>query len=200
MKRSTLQRGRIIGTPGGSLNETATWAKNQHVVKAGHDAEVKTGEKLNQWALCEGGPTVLHDLHIPGSNANIDHVVVSGTKVLMIDSKAWKPATYWTIFGHTYRGSQRFEPADAAPTAFLNEQLARMCPSNARIMRPVIAVWSSNGKRQANVMWLRHKGATVANSNTFMTVIKRRVGMRPADPNIVAALSTWVAQPAHTRQ
>ena len=107
MKRSTLQRGRIIGTPGGSLNETATWAKNQHVVKAGHDAEVKTGEKLNQWALCEGGPTVLHDLHIPGSNANIDHVVVSGTKVLMVDSKAWKPATYWTIFGHTYRGSQR---------------------------------------------------------------------------------------------
>ena len=75
-----------------------------------------------------------------------------------------------------------------------------MCPSNARIMRPVIAVWSSNGKRQANVMWLRHKGATVANSNTFMTVIKRRVGMRPADPNIVAALSTWVAQPDHARQ
>ena len=36
---------------------------------------------------------VLHDLRIPipGFKANIDHAVVSGRSVLLIDSKMWKP-------------------------------------------------------------------------------------------------------------
>ncbi|OOP59265.1 hypothetical protein BMF89_21285 [Arthrobacter sp. SRS-W-1-2016] len=39
---------------------------------------------------------VLHDLRIPlpGFKANIDHAIVSGKSVLLIDSKMWKPGFY----------------------------------------------------------------------------------------------------------
>ena len=82
-----------LGRPGGSL-VGATWAANAAAAKVGRAAELKTALVLDGLAARPGGPTVLHDLGIPIPNisANIDHVVVSGRRVLVIDSKGWRPA------------------------------------------------------------------------------------------------------------
>ena len=62
----------------------------------GRRAELRTAQVLDRLASQPGGPTVLHDLAIPIPNisANIDHVVVSGRRVLIVDSKGWRPARY----------------------------------------------------------------------------------------------------------
>lgn len=57
--------------------------------RQGADAERRTGKTLAR--LKPLGWGVLHDLRIPGSRANIDHVVIhpSGLFAVMIDTKAW---------------------------------------------------------------------------------------------------------------
>ena len=52
-----------------------------------------TGEEQTAAALlkrCGPGVHVLHDLHIPGSRANIDHIAIAPSGVWVIDSKRYK--------------------------------------------------------------------------------------------------------------
>lgn len=55
----------------------------------GAEAEKRTGKTLTR--LIESGWEVLHDLKVPGSKANLDHVVIhpSGLFLIYIDTKAW---------------------------------------------------------------------------------------------------------------
>jgi len=44
--------------------------------------------------------------------ANVDHMVVTGRTVYLLDSKMWKTGRYWTVFGKTRRGMERIDWAD----------------------------------------------------------------------------------------
>lgn len=61
---------------------------------------------------------VLHDLSnpLPGYKANIDHVIVRGREVVIVDSKQWAGGRYWTLFGVTRRGWARVSHADSKPS------------------------------------------------------------------------------------
>lgn len=89
------------GTAGGSL-ENADFTSSAEAA-AGRAGETAVGRALDQIAH-KIGVTVLHALRIPGAKTNIDHVVVSGNRNWLIDTKVWKPGTYLTLFGPTYRG------------------------------------------------------------------------------------------------
>ncbi|MGD9795825.1 MAG: nuclease-related domain-containing protein, partial [Acidimicrobiia bacterium] len=52
----------------------------------GAEGEAQTAARL---VWLPPGFVALHDLRIPGSKANIDHVVIGPTGVWVIDSKAW---------------------------------------------------------------------------------------------------------------
>jgi Nuclease-related domain len=90
-------------------------------------------------ALERHGWAVLHDLAIPGSQANIDHLVIGPGGVFVIDSKQ-------------YRGRLQFDPSGRlwyaryplAPTlrevSFEADQAAQVLPDPGVVVLPIVAV------------------------------------------------------------
>lgn len=102
---------RVVGTPAAGLGPSVTeadgpwWARSAGAARVGAVGEIRTAQLLEPFTLTADGPTVLHDLLIPGLGrlrANIDHVVVSGQTVLLVDSKVWAPGFVWTVFGRSW--------------------------------------------------------------------------------------------------
>jgi hypothetical protein len=193
--------GRVLGQAARSLNHSEAWLTDQSTAKVGAKGEQRTGRILNAVATATDGPTVLHDLRIPlpGVNANIDHIVVSGKRVTILDSKVWKPGFYWTLFGATRRGLERFAPADKqtmrmareAVTAHLQKQGLR-----ATVRTPLLVVWSSQKRRPtSSLMLLRSPGADAVNGSTFEHNVAHFTGSKPADDAIVSALAQLLLRP-----
>ena len=88
----------IFGRAATGLQDSS-WAVNENVAKIGAKGEQKTEALLNGFGK---KAAVLHDLRIPipGFKANIDHAIVSGKSVLLIDSNMWKPGFYWSTLGY----------------------------------------------------------------------------------------------------
>lgn len=77
----------IYGRVGASLDGADFGAKGA----VGAYGEKKTERILNAYGDRCG---IIHDVIVPKLSANLDHVVVSGRKVLIIDTKAWKDGFY----------------------------------------------------------------------------------------------------------
>lgn len=180
--------GQTLGRAGKGL-ETASWAANEDVRKIGHKAELQTGAELHKFAI--HGATILNDLQIPipGFKANIDHIVVSGNNVLILDSKAWADGIYWTMGGHTRRGLKHFKHADsggipASKQGIKNYLLRHGIKAN--IIKPLIVVWS---KGNPNFWFYKPKGAAkVVTGQNLYSHLRRKKLTQPANPQIVAAL------------
>jgi len=188
----------VLGTAGGGLGDASGWAANENVARMGQAGEVRMAAILDPLAR-HGGATVLHDLRIPipGFTANIDHVVVSGRKVLLVDSKMWKPGFYWTAGGKTRRGWRRFTvtsrsgkpayPAETKTMSMAYDSITRYLHGrgiNATVARPVVVVFSSSQRARITVWMLRFPGAQAMTGDACGLV-----GKRAADPVIVAALA-----------
>lgn len=191
MSPDTRRPGQVIGTAGGGLEQGRNeWAANADVARQGRAGEVRSAAVLDTIARRPGGPTVLHDLTIPGSRANIDHVVVSGRTVLLIDSKQWKPGFYWTVPGlGTFRGWSRFSYADKATMSMAVDKVTKHLQDSgvrAKVTTPVVAVWSSSKKGTINATLLRVPGARSVPGEALDRVVGAG---KPADPGVVAALA-----------
>jgi len=181
----------VIGTPGGSLNNLGSkFGAGQ--VSAGKDGEIKTARALVN--LCvPGGPTVLHDLVLPmaGITANIDHVIISGKDVRILDSKTWAPGIYWSFAGKTRRGFTRCEHADKRTMAMATTAITKVL-SNTGVRfvmkRPVLIVWPSNTKKQMVLGLFRPVGAKAVTSAGFAAHLHYYAGTKPANQELVAAL------------
>jgi len=193
----------VLGTAGGGLGDASGWAANENVARMGQAGEVRMAAILDPLAR-PGGVTVLHDLRIPipGFTANIDHVVVSGRTVLLIDSKMWKPGFYWTVGGKTRRGWRRFAvtsrsgkpayPAETKTMSMAYDTITRYLHGrgiNANITRPVVVVFSSSQRARLTVWMLQFPGARAMTGDAFGRRARGLVGKRGADPVIVAALA-----------
>lgn len=205
---------RILGVAGGGLNN-ATWAKNEAVAKIGKAGEVKTATLLNGFAAPENGVTVLHDLAIPipGFSANVDHVVVSGRTVHIIDAKVWRPAFYWTLGGATRRGMERFEAADKKTMEMATESLTGYLAKQsiaADFVTPVLAIWPSSTTKALKVGFLRVPGARAMTGEQFTRYAEKqftpstKFGLgggngKPADPAIVHALASLLTSGTRRR-
>nr|WP_246803762.1 nuclease-related domain-containing protein [Cellulomonas hominis] len=199
------QPGQVIGRAGTGLGAGCNgWAANRDVARIGRRGELRTGEVLNQIAAKPGGPTVLHDLTIPGSRANIDHVVVSGRRITLVDSKVWKPGTYWRLPGiGTFRGAERFPYADKGTMAMAVDRLVRFLDERhlaAQVAAPLTVVWPSS--REGSVRMLAFGGDLARRRvipGPLLASSARRLGSRTADPNVVFALAPLVAGAAGAR-
>jgi hypothetical protein len=198
--------GQSLGVPGGCLGGAPAWARNATVAEIGRLGERRTAAVLD--AACDrpGGATVLHDLTIPGSSANIDHVVVSGRTVWIIDTKVWAPGFYWRLGGRAYRGLKRFEPAEKKTTTLAEDRLRGYLTGLSipvTFARPTVAVWPSRTEKRTWTSLLRRVGdSPVVGSVAFtwavrsMTATHGRFGRlraRTADPRLVGALSSLLA-------
>ena len=177
-----MTTGEVLGIAGGGLRD-APWAVNADVAAIGRRGEEKTAEILDALAARRGGPTVLHDLMIPGYRANIDHVVVSGRNVTFVDSKVWKPGTYWRLAGATRRGLSLFPSADKRTMSLAVNKLSNLLAGLGAVIRPPLIVVWANGPTS---FWFMQDHTLEAAA--FQARARRLVGHRSADQRIVNAL------------
>lgn len=192
---------RTVGRAGVGLEDTS-WAINDAVARVGRDGELRTEELLSKLADYRSGVTVIHDLTIPipGFKANIDHAVVSGRKVVLIDTKVWKPGRYWTFGGKARRGGEKVPHVDKANPQFAFDAVSRYLTGRGiefTMATPLIAVWSSSKRAPVKLFWLRIPGCLVFPAPMLIRKIRSAVGDRNADAAIVAALSELVAGRNH---
>jgi hypothetical protein len=83
---------RVFGAPGASLHHTGL---NQEAVNAGIAGEERTAATLERLASNYPNTYVFHSVKLPGRVGDMDHIVVQGTRALLVDSKNWRTnATY----------------------------------------------------------------------------------------------------------
>lgn len=183
--------GRVFGTPGGSLGHSDGWAANADVARIGRAGELRTAEMLDQMAFRPGGVDVIHDcrIPIPGVSANIDHVVVSGSTVWLVDSKVWRPGLYWTVAGRTFRGVSRFPFADKKTLPMAERAVSGFLRGVGRsvTIHCLLVVWPSSGSSGPSLLLYRPRGARAVNGRLLRSLGGIRV--RPGDTDVTMRLA-----------
>lgn len=200
-------RAHVYGTPGGSLNHSQNWAINQAVAKIGQDGEHKTAQILNQHAQQYPGVVVVHDILTPGLDpkyaTNIDHLIISGHRVLVLDTKVWQPGWYWTLLGHTRRGFTRVPHVDKK-TMLMNRngilshlQYTARLPIQPRNVHTLVAAWPSKPNRSIHAGLAHMPGARIIPATRLASWLTSRGWCKPADPMLEAALATLTTPHKH---
>ena len=179
-----------LGRAGGSLDD-AGFSVNAGTAKAGQTGELLTARMLDARAE-KHGFTVLHDLRVPRSKANIDHIVVAGNRVWVIDSKLWAPGVYMTTPKGTFHFDGRVnKPAPHADKRGLPLGHARIAellePLGARMQRPLMVLHCSRPSERFST-WMYRPASDRGARVRALHPMKLRFPSREADPRIVAAL------------
>ena len=180
------QTGSVFGTAAGSL-QNSSLESFQGSNKVGAIGEELSAQVLNSLAYKPGGPTVLHDLNIPGAASNIDHAIISSRRVLLVDSKRWAPGFYWTL-SVSFRGLTRVKHADKKTLPMAVDRLSKRLDVKDELLKPLMVVWSSNLSKPMRLWALHPKGAHVVKGSGLEKYLRLHKMTRPANPNTVAAL------------
>jgi hypothetical protein len=82
-----LVRSKVFGTPGDLSNAKGKFTDEN--ISKGEEGERRTAAMMHD-LLRIPGTRIFHGVHWPGTdNADIDHVVVNGDRIALIDSKMW---------------------------------------------------------------------------------------------------------------
>ncbi|MGC2939847.1 nuclease-related domain-containing protein [Brevibacterium sp. FAM 24638] len=190
--------GASYGTPGGSLgeDEDTSWAANKAVAEVGRIGEQIVGNMLTDLVVASDGAVVLHDLSMPAhwSKANIDHIVITGSTVIIIDAKRWKPSAYYTLRSTAYRGLfSHFKHAQKNGMGHAADSIQSMLSKRnlyATISTPLVAVVPT-GPGFMSTHFLRFPRAEVVSKKALATRVRRLIRDNgPADQGIVDALSS----------
>ncbi|ACL42183.1 NERD domain protein (plasmid) [Pseudarthrobacter chlorophenolicus A6] len=178
--------------------QDSSWAVNESVAKIGARGEQKTEALLNGFGK---KAAVLHDLRIPipGFKANIDHAIVSGKSVLLMDSKMWKPGFYWSLLG--YRRGWEKTPHIGKSQEYVSRAMNSFLQgTGARVLTPRLVVWSSRDGQPLSTWMLTVPGAEVVNGLRIVPAVKSFVREGSADPAIVRKLQELLVKaPAATK-
>lgn len=188
----------IYGRAGTGLQDSS-WAVNENVARIGAKGEAKTEALLNGFGK---KAAVLHDLRIPipGFKANIDHAVVSGKSVLLIDSKMWKPGFYWSLLGFR-RGWEKTPHIGKSQEYVSSAMTSYLQGTGARISTPQLVIWSSRDGHPVSTWLLNVPGADVITGLRIVPAVKSFVRQGAADPAIVARLQQLLVHaPAAAKQ
>lgn len=190
--------GLTLGAPAASLGTAKAWAVDEKVGDVAAAGELRTAKALDAAAGRRGGFTVLHDLTLPGSRANIDHVVVFASNVLLLDTKVWAAGRYVTQGGVTTRDGQPFPAADSPTLAQLAVALTHLlAATGAHMMRPRLLVWPSPvAPTPPDLAQVRAPGVEVCPAPAGLAALSGRSYRRPADLAIVRALVRFVVDPS----
>jgi hypothetical protein len=85
------------------------------------------------------GWAVLHDLAVPGSRANIDHLAIGPGGVFVIDSKQYRGRLQLDRFGRLWHGRYPLAPTLRA-VSFEADRAARVLTDPDVVVVPVVAV------------------------------------------------------------
>jgi len=129
-----------------ALGFRATDARTEAVAARwdiGAEAEATTARMLH--ALHARGWRILNDRALPGSRANLDHVLVSpcGTAVVVLDTKRWhaqKPT--WLVRGRVHCGTEDRHGQIEAVAGYA-ARVARVLDMDVRAVWPLLVVHGS---------------------------------------------------------
>jgi hypothetical protein len=85
------------------------------------------------------GWAVLHDLAVPGSRANIDHLVIGPGGVFVIDSKQYRGRLQLDAVGKLWHGCYPLTPAVRA-VSWEADQAVQVLPDPGVVVRPIMAI------------------------------------------------------------
>jgi Nuclease-related domain len=105
--------------------------------RRGAAGERRTARLLSQ--LEQHGWAVLHDLALPGSRANLDHLVIGPGGVFVIDSKQYRGRLQLDPSGRLWHGRFPLAPALRA-VSFEADQAARVLTDPDVVVVPVMAI------------------------------------------------------------
>jgi hypothetical protein len=105
--------------------------------RRGASGERRTARVLA--ALERHGWAVLHDLAVPHSQTNIDHLVIGPGGVFVIDSKQYRGRLQLDPSGRLWHGRYPLAPALRA-VSFEADQAARVLPDPGMVVVPIVAV------------------------------------------------------------
>jgi hypothetical protein len=105
--------------------------------RRGAVGERRTARLLGQ--LERLGWTVLHDLAVPGSRANLDHLVIGPGGVFVIDSKQYRGRLQLDSCGQLWHGRYPLTPTLRA-VSFEVDQAAQVLPDPGMAVLPIVAV------------------------------------------------------------
>jgi hypothetical protein len=105
--------------------------------RRGAAGERRTARLLGQ--LERQGWAVLHDLAVPGSRANIDHLVIGPGGVFVIDSKQYRGRLQLDGSGRLWHGRYPLASTLRA-VSFEADQAAQVLPDPGVVVLPVVAV------------------------------------------------------------
>ncbi|MBC9705956.1 MAG: NERD domain-containing protein [Enterococcus sp.] len=125
----------------------AMWKFGYHAVIVGEAGE-HLSEQLLRSLLVIPGTRIFHGVKFPGSKtADIDHVIVNGDKIVLVDSKNWKGGDYWWSDSKTverYAGGRTDKFTMHLPVA-LDHYKNKF---KGHQTRGIVLVHASNEKRQ----------------------------------------------------
>jgi hypothetical protein len=90
-------------------------------------------------ALERHGWVVLHDLAVPGSQANIDHLVIGPGGVFVIDSKQYRGRLQLDPSGRLWHGRYPLAPS-LQTVSFEADRAAQVLPDSGVVVVPIVAV------------------------------------------------------------
>jgi Nuclease-related domain len=128
---------------GGLAAIVATWvlrfqpSPDASAWQRGATGERRTARLLDP--LERHGWAVLHDLAIPGSQANLDHLVIGPGGVFVIDSKQYRGRLRLDPTGRLWHGRHPLAPTLRA-VDFEADQAARVLPDPGLAVVPIVAV------------------------------------------------------------
>jgi len=184
-----------FGKPGGSLRDKNQSFASKDRSKVGAAGEVKTAEIIRayQSTLPESRRfTVVHDIMLPSDKytVNIDHLIITGSRLVVLDSKVWQPARYVSAFGHVYRMGNgsffgRFEPAEKQTVQLICNVLAKRfgIPVNGALV-----VWSSKYNSEPKLGLYRPKGIKVLTGADLHRQLPRYVRSQAGDEGLIQAV------------
>jgi hypothetical protein len=134
---------RLVPVLGGLAAMVAGWglrfrpSTDASAWRRGAAGERRTARLLHP--LERHGWTVLHDLALPGSRANLDHLVIGPGGVFVIDSKQYRGRLQLDPSGRLWHGRYPLAPALGA-VSFEADQAAQVLTDPDVVVVPIMAV------------------------------------------------------------
>jgi hypothetical protein len=134
------------------------------------------------------GWAVLHDLAVPGSQANLDHLIIGPGGVFVIDSKQYRGRLQLDPCGRLWHGRYPLAPTLRA-VSFEADQAARVLPDPGMAVIPIVAVHG------AQVSWEKvvTQGVPVVSARRLPSMLRQLPAV--LGPERVA----WLADQARVR-
>lgn len=169
--------GQAGGSHHGHAGRTQVGARGERTVAAA----------LNRRFASAADIWVFHDLNVPGMAANVDHALVRGDTLVLLDTKVWAGGWYWTWQGTTRRGLTRVDHADRRGLSAALDRYRNLVAGNVTVVGALLVLPGTSG-RPPRLFGYRPPGPypTFASMpRAFDWAVGQLGGPQPTDPALL---------------